>query len=213
MFTGIIESKGAIKAINTNGHGLRLCVSTLFDLSDDKVGDSIAVNGICLTATSISVNNFTADVSAETSSRTNLAGLQVGATVNLERALKVSDRLGGHIVTGHIDGMADLLKMEKRGESVYLEVGAGPKLLRQIVEKGSVAIDGISLTVNNVANDRFSLNIIPLTLEKTTLGIKKVGDKLNIETDIIGKYVEKLLKNKGDSTNIDMDLLRDNGFA
>ena len=213
MFTGIIEDKGLIKAINTVGNGLVLTVSTSFDLSNDKVGDSIAVNGICLTATGISGSDFTADVSAETSSRTNLAELSPGASINIERALKVGDRFGGHIVTGHIDGVARLLKLETRGESIYMEVGAEPKLIKYIVEKGSIAIDGISLTVNSVGKDYFSLNIIPLTLKKTTLGLKKVGDKLNIETDIIGKYVEKMVANKDDSTNIDMNLLRDCGFA
>ena len=213
MFTGIVENTGLIKAINTAGSGLVLTVSTPLDLSNDKVGDSIAVNGICLTATGIKGSDFTADVSAETVSRTNLAELSPGVPINIERALKVGDRFGGHIVTGHIDGVARLLKMEPRGESIYIEVGAEPKLIKYIVEKGSIAIDGISLTVNSVGNDYFSLNIIPLTLKKTTLGLKKVGDKLNLETDIIGKYVEKLVANKGDSTNIDMNLLRDCGFA
>lgn len=213
MFTGIIENKGLIKAIKTVGSGLVLTVSTALDLSNDKVGDSIAVNGICLTATEIKGSDFTADVSAETVSRTNLGELSAGASINIERALKVGDRFGGHIVTGHIDGVAQLLKMETRGESIYMEVGAEPKLIKYIVEKGSIAIDGISLTVNSVGKDYFSLNIIPLTLKKTTLGLKKMGHKLNIETDIIGKYVEKLVANKNDSTNIDMNLLRDCGFA
>lgn len=213
MFTGIVENKGLIKAIKTVGSGLVLTVSTALDLSNDKVGDSIAVNGICLTATEIKGSDFTADVSAETVSRTNLGELSAGASINIERALKVGDRFGGHIVTGHIDGVAQLLKMETRGESIYMEVGAEPKLIKYIVEKGSIAIDGISLTVNSVGKDYFSLNIIPLTLKKTTLGLKKVGHKLNIETDIIGKYVEKLVANKDDSTNIDMNLLRDCGFA
>lgn len=213
MFTGIVENKGQIKTINSSGSGLVLSVSTPLDLSNDKVGDSIAVNGICLTATEIKGSDFTADVSAETVSRTNLSELSPGASINIERALKVGDRFGGHIVTGHIDGVAQLLKMETRGESIYLEVGAEPKLIKYIVEKGSIAIDGISLTVNSVGKDYFSLNIIPLTLKKTTLGLKKVGDKLNIETDIIGKYVEKLVTSKDDSTNIDMNLLRDCGFA
>lgn len=213
MFTGIIENKGLVKAMKTAGSGLVLTVSTPFDLSKDKVGDSIAVNGICLTATSISGSDFTADVSAETVSRTNLAELSPGASINLERALKVGDRFGGHIVTGHIDGVARLLKMEPRGESIYMEVGAEPKLIKYIVEKGSIAIDGISLTVNSVGKDYFSLNIIPLTLKKTTLGLKNIGARLNIETDIIGKYIEKLVANKGDSANIDMNLLRECGFA
>ena len=213
MFTGIVENTGLIKAINTARSGLVLTVSTPLDLSNDKVGDSIAVNGICLTATAITGSDFTADVSAETVSRTNLAELSPGASINIERALKVGDRFGGHIVTGHIDGVARLIKMEPRGESIYIEVGAEPKLIKYIVEKGSIAIDGISLTVNSVGKDYFSLNIIPLTLKKTTLGLKKVGHKLNIETDIIGKYVEKLVANKGGSTNINMNLLRDCGFA
>ncbi len=213
MFTGIVENTGLIKAINTAGSGLVLTVSTPLDLSNDKVGDSIAVNGICLTATGITGSDFTADVSAGTVSRTDLVVVSPGASINMERALKVGDRFGGHIVTGHIDGVARLLKMEPRGESIYIEVGAEPKLIKYIVEKGSIAIDGISLTVNSVGKDYFSLNIIPLTLKKTTLRLKKVGDKLNIETDIIGKYVAKLVANKGGSTNIDMNLLRDCGFA
>ncbi|MDT8317903.1 MAG: riboflavin synthase [bacterium] len=213
MFTGIVEDKGLIKAVKTSGSGLVLTVSTPIDLSGDKVGDSIAVNGICLTATGIDSAEFTAHVSAETVSRTNLAELSPGASINLERALKVGDRFGGHIVTGHIDGVARLKKMVRKGESIYMEVGAEPKLIKYIVEKGSIAIDGISLTVNSVEKDYFSLNIIPLTLKKTTLELKKVGDRLNIETDIIGKYVEKLLANKGNSTSIDMNLLRDCGFA
>lgn len=213
MFTGIVEDRGLIREIDRAGSGLVLTVSTSIDLSNDKVGDSIAVNGICLTATAINGCDFTADVSSETVSRTNLAELTPGASVNIERALKAGDRFGGHIVTGHIDGVARLSKMEPRGESVYIEVGVKPELIKYIVEKGSVAIDGISLTVNSVGKDYFSLNIIPLTLKKTTLGLKKVGQGLNIETDIIGKYVERLVVKKGDATNIDMNLLEKCGFA
>ncbi|MDH3974774.1 MAG: riboflavin synthase [Deltaproteobacteria bacterium] len=212
MFTGIVEGKGEIKEIRRAEKGFILSVMAPFDLSNDKIGDSIAVNGICLTATKIKSGIFCANVSEETLSRTSLAGLAASSTVNLERALKAGDRFGGHIVTGHIDGTGRVIKKEARGESVYLEISAGEDIVRLIVEKGSVAIDGISLTVNSVQKNSFSLNIIPHTLEITTLGAIKRGDEVNIETDIIGKYVEKLTTgNKGGG--IHMNLLEDCGFV
>ena len=211
MFTGIVEGKGEIREISRRGRGFVLSVSAPFDLSGDKIGDSIAVNGICLTATDIKGKVFYADVSEETLSRTGLAQISRGSDVNLERALKVGDRFGGHIVTGHIDGTGRIIKKEKRGESTYLLISAKEDILRLIVEKGSVAIDGISLTVNSVEKDNFSLNIIPHTLEVTTLGNIHAGDEVNIETDIIGKYIEKLTKgNKRGS--VDMNLLSECGF-
>lgn len=212
MFTGIVEGKGEIKEIMKGRKSFVLSVLAPFDLSEDKIGDSIAVNGICLTATNIKGNLFCADVSQETLSRTSLSGLGTGSAVNLERALKAGGRFGGHIVTGHIDGTGRLIKKETRGESVYLEISAKEDILRLIVEKGSVAIDGISLTVNSVQKNSFSLNIIPHTLEITTLGNIRTGDEVNIETDIIGKYVEKLTTGKT-KEGVNMNLLEDCGFV
>lgn len=212
MFTGIVEGKGEIKEIKKTGKGVVLSIEAPFDLSNDKIGDSIAVNGICLTATEIRGSLFSADVSAETISRTSLAEIGTGNAVNLERALKAGDRFGGHIVTGHIDGKGKIIRRETRGESVYLEISADEGILRLIVEKGSVAIDGISLTVNSVQNNSFSLNIIPHTMEITTLCSAKTGDEVNIETDIIGKYVERLTMGKKNG-GVNMDLLENCGFV
>ena len=212
MFTGIVEGKGELKEIKRAEKGYVLSVLAPFDLSKDKIGDSIAVNGICLTATAIKSNLFSADVSEETLSRTSLAHLKAGSPVNLERALRAGDRFGGHIVTGHIDGTGKIIKKEARRESIYLEISVNEDILRLIVEKGSVAVDGISLTVNGVQSHSFSLNIIPHTLEITTLGLINSGDEVNIETDIIGKYVEKLTTGKKRG-NIDMGLLEDCGFV
>lgn len=212
MFTGIVEGKGEIKELKRRGKGFVLSILAPFDLSNDKIGDSISVNGICLTATEINGNLFSADLSQETLSRTGLARASSGSPVNLERAMKVGDRFGGHIVTGHIDGTGKVIVKEARGESIYLEISAPGDILRLIVEKGSIAVDGISLTVNSVQHSSFSLNIIPHTLEITTLAFVKTGDEVNLETDIIGKYVEKLTTGKTKGA-VDMSLLEDCGFV
>jgi len=193
MFTGIVEGKGRVRSLGNGNRGVTVAIEAPFDLSSDNVGDSIAVNGICLTVTGMTSTVFSADVSKETLSRTNLGRMKAGSEVNLERALRLGDRLGGHLVTGHIDGSGVIRKLEKRGESLYIEIKAEKKELRYIVEKGSVAIDGVSLTVNSVGNDSFTLNIIPHTLGLTTLGDLRQGRRVNIETDIIGKYIEKSL--------------------
>ena len=213
MFTGIIEGKGEISDISSGDKGFLISISSDFNMSADKIGDSVAVNGICLTASSIHDNNFTAHVSEETLSRTSLAHLKKGDEVNLERALKVGDRFGGHIVSGHIDGTGSLITKEQRGNSIYMEVGAGKEIMRYIIEKGSVAIDGISLTVNKVMSESFSLNIVPHTLEVTTLDTRRSGDTVNIETDIIGKYIEKLSGKNEHNSKVDMDLLAKCGFV
>ncbi|MBE9503844.1 MAG: riboflavin synthase [Proteobacteria bacterium] len=212
MFTGIVEGKGKVKSLGNGSSGFTVTIEAPFDLSSDKVGDSISVNGICLTATKIEKTTFSADVSKETLSRTNLGKLKSGSEVNLERALKLGDRLGGHLVTGHIDGPGTVKKIEKRGESLYIEIALEEKELKYIVKKGSVTVDGISLTVNSVGNDFFTLNIIPHTLELTTLGEIKPGSQVNIETDIIGKYVEKLIPGEN-AEKVTMDLLQKSGFA
>lgn len=212
MFTGIVEGKGNVTALRNGNQGFTVTIETPLDLGSDKVGDSIAVNGICLTATGMTRTAFTADVSEETLSRTNLGRLKKCSDVNLERALRLGDRLGGHLVTGHIDGLGVVGRMEKRGGSLYIEIRVEKKELKYIVEKGSITVDGVSLTVNSVGNDFFSLNIIPHTLELTTLGALRQGGHVNIETDIIGKYVERLTSSV-DREGVNMDLLQRFGFA
>lgn len=211
MFTGIIEGIGEIKEVKgaEKGLSLRVSIPNIFD--DIKIGDSIAVNGACLTAKTITGGSFIADVSAETIRRTTMGRLKTGDRVNIERALMLSDRLGGHIVTGHIDGTAKIVDKRQEGESVKIMFSLDKELLRYIIKKGSIAIDGISLTVNELNSASFSVNIIPHTKEKTTLLDKSVGDEVNVEVDIIGKYVERLL-GKGKESPIDKAFLSEHGF-
>ncbi len=213
MFTGIVEGKGIVKNLLPRNKGREITVEVPFDLSTDHVGDSIAINGACLTVTGIKGNRFRADVSEESLSRTTLGALKKGEPVNLERALKLGDRMGGHLVTGHIDGIGTLAKKEPAGESIRLEIEAEKTLLRYAVEKGSVTVNGVSLTINEVGERSFSLNIIPHTLEVTTLGAIKRGDKINLEMDIIGKYVERLMGGTQGIKGVDMTLLKEYGFA
>jgi len=209
MFTGIIESMGSVKKFTRHGEDAILDIDASMILEDIKVGDSIAINGACLTVTRKSEREFTADVSAETLSRTNLRLLKPGDRVNLEKALRLNSFLGGHLVLGHVDGLGKILEKVTRSNSVLLGVEIDMGLGRLIVEKGSVAVDGVSLTVNRCEKNRFYVTMIPQTARMTTLGIKKVADRVNIETDIIGKYVEKLLNpDKG----IDMNFLAEHGF-
>ena len=209
MFTGMIESMGSVKKFTRHGEDAILDIDASMILEDIKVGDSIAINGACLTVTRKSEREFTADVSAETLSRTNLRLLKPGDRVNLEKALRLNSFLGGHLVLGHVDGLGKILEKVTRSNSVLLGVEIDMGLGRLIVEKGSVAVDGVSLTVNRCEKNRFYVTMIPQTARMTTLGIKKVADRVNIETDIIGKYVEKLLNpDKG----IDMNFLAEHGF-
>jgi riboflavin synthase len=193
MFTGIIAGAGKLLEKRTAGGGVTFRIEAGFDLQDPNEGESIAVNGVCLTAYHIAARIFLADVSPETLSRTTLGDLAVGDMVNMESALRLADRLGGHIVSGHVDCVAQVL--EKRPASAFtLFTFALPERFgRYVIEKGSVAIDGISLTVNSCSGGRFSVSIIPHTLQVTTLGLLKKGSRVNVEVDIIGKYVEKLL--------------------
>ncbi|MDD6118922.1 MAG: riboflavin synthase [Selenomonadaceae bacterium] len=190
MFTGIIEEVGSVRRIG--GGVLDIAAHTV--LTDAHVGDSIAVNGICLTVTGFTPEHFTADVMPETVRRTSLANLGAGSPVNLERALLPTTRLGGHFVSGHIDGTGTIQSFRAEGNALWLQVSAGPEILRGIVEKGSVALDGISLTVAGVTGTDFTVSLIPHTREVTNLHAKKPGDLLNIETDILGKYALKLLR-------------------
>lgn len=194
MFTGIIEETGSVKRIETGGDFCRIHIQAEFVLEGTKVGDSIAVNGACLTVTDIDGGGFTADVMPETLERSSLGKLAPGSRVNLERAMAADGRFGGHIVSGHIDGTGQVAEVNRQGNAVWYRIAASEKLLRYIVEKGSVAIDGISLTVARVSGRDFSVSIIPHTLGETILGEKKPGDIVNLETDVIGKYVERLLQ-------------------
>jgi riboflavin synthase len=209
MFTGIIESMGAVKRLTRKGEDALLVIETSMNLNDVTVGDSIAISGACLTITHKTDKEFSADVSAETLARTNLKLLKSGDKVNLEKSLRMNSFLGGHLVLGHVDGLGKIQEKVNKAGSIQFRVEIDTELGRYIVEKGSVAVDGISLTVNRCEKNRFYVNIIPHTAKNTTLGFKKVADPVNIETDIIGKYVEKFLNpDKG----IDMKFLAEHGF-
>ena len=209
MFTGIIEDLGTINRISRKGEDALLIVDTSMNLDDINIGDSISVSGACLTITEKGGKRFSADVSAETLARTNLKSLKSGDKVNLEKSLRLNGFLGGHLVLGHVDGMGRIEEKASKANSIQFAVEIDAALSRYIVEKGSVAVDGISLTVNRCEKNRFYVNIIPHTARNTTLGFKKAADLVNIETDIIGKYVEKFL-NPG--KGIDMNFLAEHGF-
>lgn len=194
MFTGIVEEIGTIQAISHGNLSSRLTIKASSVLADVHEGDSIAVNGVCLTVTAFQPDQFTADVMGETLRRSSLGTLKKGSPVNLERALSLTSRLGGHIVSGHIDGTGTIASIRKESTAYWFTIEAAPQLLRYIVEKGSIAIDGISLTVAGVNDTSFQVSIIPHTAGHTTLLTKKAADIVNLECDIIGKYVEKLLK-------------------
>lgn len=193
MFTGIVEEIGTIQNIQKGRHSAILSIQADLILSDLKIGDSVAVNGVCLTATSLSSQGFTADVMHETLDRSSLSQLKNGSHVNLERAMPADGRFGGHIVAGHVDGMGTIQKIRRDDTAIWYTIQAGPSILRYIVEKGSITIDGISLTVARVSAGDFSISAIPHTVQITTLGERREGDLVNLENDIIGKYVEKLL--------------------
>jgi riboflavin synthase len=193
MFTGIIEGIGKIAGKRTAGGGIVLDLEAGFALIDPKEGESIAASGVCLTAYDIQGRRFRADVSPETLSRSKLGMLGPGDSVNLERALRLSDRLGGHLVSGHVDCLATVTSRKELGFYTLFSFSLAKEQDRYIIEKGSISIDGVSLTVNNCSPGAFSVSIIPLTLRETTLGALKIGNKVNIEVDVIGKYVAKLL--------------------
>ena len=215
MFTGIVEEMGVLRSIRRGAHSAVLSIGAEAVLSDLKIGDSVAVNGVCLTATTVDAGGFTADVMHETLNRSSLGALVPGSPVNLERAMAANGRFGGHMVAGHIDGTGTITARRQDDNAVWYTVSAAPSLLRYIVEKGSIAIDGISLTVASVAADRFSVSVIPHTAAVTVLGRKRPGDIVNLETDIIGKYVEKLLRPAADTApkgGISLEFLMENGF-
>lgn len=212
MFTGIIEEIGVVKSVSLTKDGGSVEISSQKVLEDTKVGDSIAVNGICLTVTSLSDNSFSADVMNETLNRTSFRGMKNGTIVNLERALSLQQRFGGHLVSGHIDGIGTISKIADNGIAVMITIKTEKEISNGIIEKGSIAIDGISLTVVTVTAQDFTVSLIPHTMKETNLGCKKIGSLVNLETDMIGKYIRKfILTEKREEKNL-MSLLAENGF-
>jgi len=215
MFTGLIEEIGSIESVAMSAKSAKITIKAKTVLEGVKLGDSICTNGVCLTVTEFDSGKFSVDVMAESMRRSNLKNLRKGDEVNLERALKLSDRLGGHIVSGHIDGTGKIESYVKEDNGVLITVSAGPELLRYIIEKGSIAIDGVSLTVAYVDDEVFKVSIIPHTKDVTTLLNKQPGQEVNLECDMIGKYIEKLMSfgtRPAAKSNIDMDFLARNGF-
>ncbi|MCR3922500.1 MAG: riboflavin synthase [Firmicutes bacterium] len=215
MFTGIIEEVGIVKTLLVKREVARLSVAAREVLLDVRLGDSIAVNGVCLTVIAFLPHEFTVDVMPETFNKTNLRQLTAGDPVNLERALTLGGRLGGHLVSGHVDGVGRIIEKRNEGNAVVFHFTASSDVLQFIIAKGSVAIDGISLTVADVRDDSFSVSVIPHTTAITTLGKKKVGGSVNLENDLIGKYVARLLTGQQatkDKENISLTMLRENGF-
>lgn len=218
MFTGIVEEMGRLQGRQGSRlGGAELNIAARMILDDLKIGDSVAVNGVCLTAVQLGQGSFTAQVMPETLRKTNLYLLEPGQRVNLERALALGGRLGGHLVSGHVDGTGTLVRRLNEGNAVVLYFRAPPEILRYIIAKGSIAIDGVSLTVAGLEEDGFSVSLIPHTAAETTLGDKKPGDLVNLETDLIGKYVEKLLQpyrtaGEPEKQSITAAFLQENGF-
>ena len=215
MFTGIIEELGTVERVTRGRVSAVIAIRAEHILSDLKIGDSVAVNGVCLTATGLTGHGFTADVMHETLDRSALAGLGPGSRVNLERAMAANGRFGGHIVAGHVDGVGTIAAIEKDDNAIWFTITAPAQVLRYVVEKGSIAIDGISLTVARVETDRFAVSVIPHTAAVTLLGQRRTGDRVNLESDLVGKYVERLLRTapeeKGQS-RLTMEFLTQHGF-
>jgi riboflavin synthase len=217
MFTGLIEEVGEITSVTRKGNSAQITVKAGKILKDTKLGDSISTNGVCLTVTEKTSNTFTVDVMPETMNRSNLKNLKYGSKVNLERALRVGDCLDGHMVSGHVDGLGKIANYRKEDNAVWITIEADKSLLKYIIEKGSIAIDGTSLTVAYVDDRSFKVSIIPHTGEATTLLDKKIGDEVNLECDMVVKYIEKFMKfeeNKSEesNSNLNEDFLRQNGF-
>jgi riboflavin synthase len=214
MFTGLIEDLGKVRRLERRGAAALLAVQTRLPLAEIGLGDSVAVNGVCLTAVATDRDELAFDVSPETLERSGLGRLTPGEPVNLERALRLSDRLGGHLVTGHIDGIATVVARQEVSGNLVFRFRVPAAASRYLVPKGSVALDGISLTVNDVEGEHFSVNVIPHTAAVTTLRLRAPGDRVNIETDIIGRYVERLLGERaGSPGGLSMESLLRNGFA
>lgn len=216
MFTGLVEEIGQILEVKNGENSSKITISSRKVLEEVKLGDSIAVNGACLTVTSFTANSFTVDVMAETLRKSNLKLLKRNSSVNLERAVKVGERLGGHIVTGHIDGISRVKEIKKEDIATWLVIQPPLELLKYMVSKGSVALDGVSLTIAQVYKDCISVSLIPHTKAQTILQYKNTGDEINIECDLIGKYIENLILRRetepAESSSITEQLLKENGF-
>lgn len=216
MFTGIIEEIGTIAFVQKSAKSARLSIKAELIFDDLKLGDSMAVNGVCLTVAEFTRNIFTADVMNETLSRSNLGILPIGGKVNLERAMPADGRFGGHIVSGHIDGTGKITKTERDDNAVWITISASQNILKYIVEKGSIAIDGISLTVAKADGKSFSVSVIPHTGKATTLLVKESGDTVNLENDVVGKYIERFLRlqktEDNQKSNITAEFLANAGF-
>ena len=218
MFTGLVEGVGQITELTPQGSGFLIRINTSFNLEGTKVGDSIAVDGVCLTVVQLEPQAFSAQLSPETISRTTFKLKRVGDLVNLERALKLGDRLGGHLVTGHVDGVGAIKRIAKMGDYTLIEISIPKDLIQYLVPKGSIAVDGISLTINEVIEDAIRLMVIPHTLAVTTLGVKKVGDLVNLEVDVIAKMVHRFLKPylskvEEEKNLLTVEFLKEHGFA
>ena len=219
MFTGIIQALGTLSDMQPKGGDMALIVNTgKLDMTDVQLGDSIAVNGVCLTAVALSESSFTADVSRETLSLTSLGDLSKGSSVNLEKALTLQTRLGGHLVSGHVDGLGEVVARRNDGRSEWFNIKAPDGLAKYIAAKGSITIDGVSLTVNRVDGVHFEINIVPHTLQETVIGHYQSGTKINLEVDVIARYLERLLQQGGISemnttSNITESFLADNGYS
>jgi len=217
LFTGLVEEVGTVQSVLMGTKSAKIVIKAKKVLEDVKLGDSICTNGVCLTVTDYTNDRFSVDVMAETMRKSNLKNLIPGSTVNLERALRLSDRLGGHLVSGHIDGVGTIISFDKEDNAVWVTIKPSPELLKYIIYKGSIAIDGISLTVAYVDESIFKVSVIPHTKDVTTLLNKSPGDEVNLECDMVGKYIEKLLNYKEEeNTNtqrIDLDFLSKHGFA
>lgn len=217
MFTGIVEELGTVVSISKGTKSSKMTLQGDVIFEDMKLGDSIAVNGVCLTVTEKTANTFTVDVMAETLRRSSLGNLSKGGKVNMERAMAANGRFGGHIVSGHIDGTGTIESFVQEDNATWVTITTSGKILKYIIEKGSITIDGISLTVAYVDNRCFKVSLIPHTAANTTLLMKKAGDIVNLENDIIGKYVDKLLgyqgeEESGTSSKVSMNFLAENGF-
>ncbi|KUG03774.1 riboflavin synthase eubacterial/eukaryotic [hydrocarbon metagenome] len=215
IFTGIVEEIGTVKKISRGRQSFQISIQAAIALEDVKIGDSIAVNGVCLTVTEHSSSHFAADVMPETYERTTLKSLNNGSRVNLERALRLADRLGGHLVQGHVDGVGTIISKIPEDIAIAYRIKAGPEILKYVVAKGSIAVDGISLTVIEVREDSFTVSLIPHTSKLTVLGWKGEGDRVNLETDIVGRYIEKLITRSSEEKStkgINYKYLAENGF-
>lgn len=216
MFTGIVEEVGSLEKLTLGGGFGVIEIRANKVLENTKIGDSIASNGVCLTVLEMTKSSFKANVMGETLEKSSLGSLKSGNKINLERAIKLEDRFGGHIVSGHIDGVGKITDIEKKVDGIWFTISASKEILKYIIYKGSIAIDGISLTVAYVDDEKFKVSVIPHTLENTILYEKKVQSVINLECDVVGKYIEKLVNNKDkeikNESNVTMEFLRENGF-